>query len=262
MTLYLAYAAKSFHKNLAYRSEVWLRIVISLIWVLIQVSIWRALLGQGAVNGISIRGMISYAILTSALSMLMVDRAFAEVDEQLRNGDVALHLIRPYQYPLALLADGLGRSAFSFVFSLLPTVVLATIAFGFSLPPTIAHGILFVAACLIALLLSFAIGSIVNMLGFYFLTTWHFQWLMNALKTLFAGVLVPLWFFPRGLRLLAEALPFQFLVFVPASIWIGESGLTDAVLRLLLGLLWTIALLALGWWMWNRITHRLVAQGG
>jgi hypothetical protein len=31
---------------------------------------------------------------------------------------------------------------------------------------------------------------------------------------------------------------------------------------LALGLAWAVALGGLAWWMWGRITHRLVVQGG
>ncbi|MDQ3444449.1 MAG: hypothetical protein M3490_12680, partial [Chloroflexota bacterium] len=39
---------------------------------------------------------------------------------------------------------------------------------------------------------------------------------------LFAGTMVPLWFYPDGLRTLANVLPFQFLAFFPAATWMGE----------------------------------------
>jgi ABC-2 type transport system permease protein len=262
MSLYLAMAATSYRKHLAYRSEVWIWIVISVLYVAIQVAVWDALIGGGEVAGITLRQMVTYSIVYAMTSRAISDRVLSEVDQKLRSGDVAVDLVKPYSYPLTLVADQLGRTAFSALFSSLPTVVVAALLFGFDLPPTAWAGVAYVVAFAICLAISFALACIVGMLGFSFLATFHFQWALGALRTLFAGTMVPLWFFPDGLRTVASALPFQFLGFVPGAIWLGEYSPSETFGLLALGTAWTIGLGALAWWMWQRITTRLVVQGG
>lgn len=262
MSLYLAMVGKSFRKHLAYRSEVWVRIVIGVIWVAIQVAIWTSLIGTGEVDGITLPDMITYAILNTVIALAMMDRSLADLDQRIRSGDVAIDLIKPLYYPLTLVADGLGRSAFAALFSVLPTLVVAATLFGFQPPASIASGVAYGLAFVIALAVSFALACLVGMLGFHFLATFHFQWALGALRTLFAGTMVPLWFYPDGLQMLARALPFQFLAFIPASMWMGQMSDRDMVLNLLFGLAWAATLLGLAWWMWSRIVTRLVVQGG
>jgi ABC-2 type transport system permease protein len=262
MSLYVAMIGKSFRKHLAYRSEVWVRIVIGVAWVGIQVAIWTSLIGSGAVDGITLPDMITYAILNTVIALAMMDRSLAELDERIRSGDVAVDLIKPYHYPLSLVADGLGRSLFSALFSVLPTLVIAALFFGFQPPASAASGFAFAVAFLLAMAVSFSLACLVGMLGFYFLATFHFQWALGALRTLFAGTMVPLWFYPDGLQMLARALPFQFLAFIPASMWMGQMPNGEMALNLLFGVAWAAALLGLAWWMWSRIVTRLVVQGG
>ena len=262
MSLYLAMIGKSYRKHLAYRSEVWVRIVISVLFIGIQVALWTALIGSGDVDGITLPDMITYAVVYGMSSLAMADRVLAEVDDKLRTGDVAVDLIKPYSFPLTLVADQLGRSAFAALFTSLPTVIVAALLFGFSLPPSLGSAVAYVAAFPISLAISFALACLVGMLGFYFLATFHFQWALGALRTLFAGTMIPLWFFPDGLRLLASLLPFQFLGFVPGAIWLGAYSGAETVGMLALGLAWAVGLGGLAWWMWSRITHRLVVQGG
>ena len=262
MSLYLAIIGKSYRKHLAYRSEVWIRIVISILFIGIQVAVWTALIGDGEVDGITRRQMITYAAVYAVSSLALADRVLAEVDQKLRSGDVAVDLIKPYSYPLTLVADQLGRTAFSALFSSLPTVIVAALVFGVSPPPTVWSAVAYAVAFAISLAISFALACLVGMLGFYFLATFHFQWALGALRTLFAGTMVPLWFFPDGLRAIASALPFQFLGFVPGAIWLGKYSATGTVGMLALGLAWAVALGGLAWWMWGRITRRLVVQGG
>jgi ABC-2 type transport system permease protein len=262
MTLYLAMAGTSFRKHLAYRSEVWIWVVISVLYVAIEVAVWDALIGEGEVAGITLREMVTYSIVYAMTSRAIADRVLSDVDQKLRSGDVAVDLVKPYSYPLTLVADQLGRTAFSALFSSLPTVAVAALLFGFDLPPNLWTGMAYVAAFVICLAISFALACIVGMLGFHFLATFHFQWALGALRTLFAGTMVPLWFFPDGLRTVASALPFQFVGFVPGAIWLGEYSLSETFGMLALGMAWTIGLGALGWWMLQRITTRLVVQGG
>lgn len=262
MNVYVAMTAKSFRKHLAYRSEVWVRIVIGLLWVGIQVAIWTSLIGAGAVAGITLPDMITYAILNTVMALAMMDRSLADLDQKIRSGDITVELIKPFHFPLTLVADGLGRSLFSALFSVLPTLVLAALAFGFQPPASFGNALAFSIAFCLALAISFALACLVGMLGFYFLATFHFQWALGALRTLFAGTMVPFWFYPDRLRTLAEALPFQFLAFFPAATWIGELSGSEIVRSLGLGVAWSAALLGFCWWMWTRITHRLVVQGG
>jgi ABC-2 type transport system permease protein len=151
---------------------------------------------------------------------------------------------------------------FSALFSVLPTLVIAALFFGFQAPASPGNAAAFAVAFAIALAISFSLACMVGMLGFYFLATFHFQWALGALRSLFAGTMVPLWFYPDGLRSLAEGLPFKFLAFFPAAAWMGELSRRDLALNLALGLCWSAALLGFCWWMWSRIVRRLVVQGG
>lgn len=262
MTLYGSFALKSFKKHTAYRSEVWLRIVLGLIWVGIQVAIWDALIGSDEPDGISLSNMITYAILNTVISLSLMDRTLSDVDQKIRSGDIAVDLIKPFNYMATVFADQLGRSLFIATFTVVPTVLLATLLFGFQAPASIWHALAFVAAIGLALAISFALACMVVMFAFYFLATFHFQWAFGALKTLFAGSLVPFWFYPDGLRQVAELLPFQFLGFFPAATWMGELPARDIALDLGLGGIWAIVLLGFCGWLWSRITQRLVVQGG
>jgi ABC-2 type transport system permease protein len=184
------------------------------------------------------------------------------VDQKLRSGDIAVDLIKPFNYMLTVFADQLGRSLFIATFTVVPTVLVTGLLFGFQLPNSAGNALAFVVSLGLALAISFALACMIVMFAFYFLATFHFQWAMGALKTLFAGSLVPFWFYPDRLRSVAEMLPFQFLGFFPAATWMGELSSQDILRNLGLGALWTILLLGFCGWMWGRITRRLVVQGG
>lgn len=262
MTAYLHFFAKSFKKNLAYRSEVWLRVIGSLIAISIQVAIWRALLGSGSADGVTLPDMVAYAILNTAVAALLMDRLYRDADDRLRTGDIAVDLVKPLRYPLFLLADQLGRSAYQLLFTVTPTVAVAWLLFGFSPPASPGHALAFLAALAIALLVSYALSYLIALLAFWFLTTMHFEWTLMGFTAVFSGSFLPLWFFPPGWASLARALPFQYLGFVPAAAYMGKIPPAELFGTLGVGMVWAAALLGLTGLLWSAAVRRLVVQGG
>ncbi len=259
---FLAFLGTSFRKNLAYRSEVWLSILFGLLAIVIQAAIWRALLGDGAAEGITVDDMVTYVIITTVISAVSLHRLVSDVDERLRGGDIAVDLVKPMHYPTLQLADQLGRSAFQLAFVVVPMVVIAALTFGIEAPASATAGAAFVASLAIALLVSFTQGLLLALLAFWFLTTFHFIWANGALLTLFGGANLPLWFFPDALETVARLLPYQFVAFVPAAIWLGEIAGSELAWTLALGVMWVAIQGAAGQALWSAAVHRLTVQGG
>lgn len=263
MRPYRQFAACAFSRGLAYRASVLTRVVGNLASVLVQVAIWQALLGQGAVAGIDLPAMVTYAILSTCMNMLMLSGYILRtVDERLSSGQIAVDLLKPLSYPLYLAADSLGTVAFQGLFTMVPTLVVAAAVFGLQPPASALHLAAFVVALLLAAAMSFAIGYLMALLAFWFLTTMHFEWSIGAFVRVFGGGFVPLWFFPNWLGVVAAGLPFQYLYFVPIAIYLGQVPAAELGARLILGVAWVVVLLALAKWIWDRSMRRLVLQGG
>ncbi|GBF77627.1 hypothetical protein PA598K_06184 [Paenibacillus sp. 598K] len=262
MITYAKFGMKAFTNQLSYRAEVWLRLLGNLIAILIQTEIWRAVLGSGRMDGISLEQMITYSILNTLLLTLLLHHISGQVDASLKSGSIAGELIRPLSYPLYLLSNGLGQAAYQLVFTVVPSLLIAVLWFGFLPPASGLHMLMFIICLLLAVLLSFLLGYLVSLLAFWLMNHFSLSWILSGLRLVFAGSFIPLWFFPDGWRTLAEWLPFQYLGFIPAAIYLGE--VTPAQMRgvLGIGLGWVAALIALTSWLWHRAIRRLVVQGG
>lgn len=261
MKPYLTYFQKSFKQSTAYRATVWLQIVAAIVSVLVQVSVWRSLIGAGAVNGITLGDMITYVII-NAIMLAFTLKPVNDVDARLRSGDISIDLLRPIQYPLLVLADQLGRAAFRLIFVAIPVIAVSGMMFDFSFPPSLVSAMSFPLTVVFALLISFGIGYLIALLSFWFLTTFHFSWAIGGLITLFSGSFLPLWFFPDRWEMVARLLPFQFLGFVPAAVWLGQIRGEELVRTSALGFVWTVVLLLTAHALWNKATRQLVIQGG
>ena len=114
----------------------------------------------------------------------------------------------------------------------------------------------------IAMAISFALGYLMALGAFWFLTTLHFQWTLMGFTKLLSGAVVPLWFFAPWLAFVAEVLPFRYLQFVPVAIYLGRVPDGAVVGTLLVGLAWAAGLLGLARLVWSFAVRRLVLQGG
>jgi ABC-2 type transport system permease protein len=262
MKVYLVQAIKSFRRSMAYRAEVWLQIVGNVLFLFIEVSVWNALLGSSVINGIGIEDMVTYAVLNMALSIVMMTQVHNPVDESLKSGGIIMHLVKPTHYPLFLFADEFGKNAYKFIFSLIPILIAAYLLFGLQPLAGREYILPFIFTVLIGVFISFAIGYLIALVAFWFLTTFAIRWTVGGLIKIFSGTFFPLWFFTPSWSAVANVLPFKFLGFVPAAVYLGKMSSEDIYLNLILGTLWLIILYGSLSMLWMKALRRLSIQGG
>lgn len=259
MQAYLAFARKSFVKNIVYRAEVFLKIFGNFVLILIQVSIWKSLIGNGFVDGITLEEMITYSVITTATYNVLMLNAYSLLDEKLKTGGISVDLQKPISYPLQLFSDQVGLVLYQLCFTVIPLLGLSAIIFGIQVPAG-ANVLPFIISVIIAIIISFLLAFLVALIAFWALTTFALRWTLNAFITVFAGTFVPLWFFTPFWLKVANLLPFQFLGFIPTSIYLGKVDLP--YIELVKGIFWVCILLAIIFVLWKRAIRNLVVQGG
>jgi len=262
MRTYVKFTAKAFSKQLAYRSEVWLRLIGNFVTVLIQVEIWRAVIGSERIEGVTLEQMITYSIINTLLLALLLHGISGKVDESLKSGSIASELIKPISYPLFLLFDGLGNTLYQLVFTVAPSLLIASLYFGMMPPASWTHLFAFLLALLLALLISFLLGYLISLLAFWFMNHFALSWMLGGFITIFSGAFLPIWFFPSSWITVANLLPFQYMGYVPAAIYLGNITTQELWQVIAVGLGWIAGLLILVQWLWTRAVKRLVLQGG
>jgi len=79
---------------------------------------------------------------------------------------------------------------------------------------------------------------------------------------LLSGSIIPIWFFPQGLRSVLELLPFAYLYQLPLDFFIGHYDTQSAVRGLAVQSFWLIFLWLVFLFLQKRVTRRLLVQGG
>ncbi|MGE5603523.1 MAG: ABC transporter permease [Nitrososphaerales archaeon] len=263
MSLYWHVAVKSFQKNLAYRAANLAGIATNLFFGAVYVLVYRALFtGRGEVSGFTVDDTVTYAVLAQSLLMVMSAFGNRELSDAIVKGTIAVDLARPIDFYRYWAAVDLGRAVYYFFFRAIPTFLLGALLFGVEWPADLRTWVLFFAAMVLGMLVSFAFRFLTNSFAFWTSDARGVLYLTNTIIMFFSGFIVPLNFFPSWLASLAYALPFRGLAQAPINVYLGKMTAGDIFVFSVQQMLWLVALTLAGRFMLTRMVRRVTLAGG
>lgn len=197
--------------------------ILLAIILFVFVQLWRITLGQNgaALEGFTLNEMIWYYVGTETiiLSMLPIHRI---LEREIREGDVAIRLNKPIDYVLFHWSAFLGEA---FVRMCILLSVGSLITYSMVGPLSIewlnipALFLIFITS----LTLNFAYAAIIGLTAFWTEDVTGLFFVMDRLKWLLGGFLLPVSMFPEPLRSIAEAMPFRWMIYEPAKLLVHFS---------------------------------------
>ncbi len=221
---YLAIARMSITNQFAYVGEALLRAIFLVLIIFVFVQLWNltyGVLGRRTIGEYSLAQMIWYFAFAEAI-ILSVPLLRRKVDDDVKTGELAYRLTKPYHYLLYLAADYLGEWSARFVINLVIGCALALLLVG----PIVFTwwGVAFAAVALAgAVVLDFLGALAVSLTAFWVEDTGPFYLIYRRLVMLLGGMMIPLDVFPEPLSSIARALPFSYIVYGPARLWVAPT---------------------------------------
>ncbi|AJY74368.1 ABC transporter permease [Paenibacillus beijingensis] len=248
---------------LAYRVNYYSGIVIYAINIGAYYFLWEAIYGdKTTLAGFTVAQMTTYVAVSWMARAFYFNNLDREIAGEIKDGSVAIQMIRPYNYLFVKMMQGFGEGLFRFLLFMIPGMVVACILFPVTLPTNPGTW----AVYLIMLFFSFLINSQINILtglsAFFVESSEGMMRLKRVAVDLFSGVVVPISFFPGWLEIAMKWLPFQAITFLPSSVFTGR--VTGSAVWHVFGLqlVWFAALLIPIAWLWRAARKRLFVQGG
>jgi ABC-2 type transport system permease protein len=207
--------------------------------------------------------MVTYAVLSgTVLGAWDPSHMLYGIDRSLKSGDISSQLLRPVPYPAYLFFSELGNLLWRTIAVVVPVVAAAALVYGLQWPASVFHGLMFPAFWLLSFVMLFCFACLGGLLAFWLMTAFSIDWLMWACLSLLSGNFIPLWFFPDWIAGYLKLLPFAWIGFYPAAVYLGKTGVAETVWLFLGGAAWiglfAVALAAL----WRAATTRIIVQGG
>jgi ABC-2 type transport system permease protein len=259
---YTSYVRAAFAIALQYRVNIFGRAAGTLLWILILTRVWSAAYeGRPVVAGFTVQDTVVYLTLANLQAMVINSPLAWIIASRVRSGEVLFDVSRPIGYPGQMLALQTGESATLIAVIALVTPVAGLIG-GLSGPDSAAAGLLYAVALLLGWLLNALLSLLVGLSAFWTVENSALATLYRFVAAFLAGATVPLAFFPPALRALTEVLPFRFIVYEPAAIYLGLIPARDALGSLTLALMWIAVLAGVIALVWRRAYRKMVVHGG
>jgi ABC-2 type transport system permease protein len=208
--------------SLAYPVDTLARAGFMAVVIFVFIQLWTVtfqLSGRSSAAGFDLPRMIWYLVLTETIIM-SCPRTFSKIDQEVKSGDLAYTLNRPYNYALFHYATYMGNGLLALPINF---GVGAALAIALAGPPTIplVAWPAVVLAMLLAMSLNFVVELSIGLLAFWFEDTFAFFWIYQKIVFTLGGLFLPLDLFPAALRAIAANLPFTSIAYGPARLAAG-----------------------------------------
>ncbi len=262
MKKYFVVFQKSLKSEITYRSAALAGIVSALLSFLIQIFLWKALLGAGVRQDTSFSDMLLYVILNSFLLSLTKGNVASVIEASMIDGTISMELLRPMSFKYYTLANIFGKNIYGTLIRTVPVLVIGSFLISPASLPDGAHILLFVISTVLGALLMFEVTYLVGLLAFWLQRCWFLSWYLNGFLTFFGGTVIPLWFYPDFLSKISYFLPFRYITFEPVNFFLGKTPVHSAWLPISAALLWLLALSAVDKLIWHAAVKKLAVNGG
>jgi ABC-2 type transport system permease protein len=260
LACYLRLCRAGFRRYSTYRQAVVAGLAANTVFGFMRCAVLLTVFAGGThVAGYDQSRTVTFVWVGQGLLAVVLLWGNADFGERVRSGDVAMDLLRPVDLQAALLAEDLGRASFALLARFTVPILIGLAFFDLTLPGTALRWAAFGLSVLLAVLVSFAIRFLLNLLAFWLLDWRGLLSLYAAISSVPAGLVIPIAFFPDWARVVIWATPFPAIMQAPIDIAIGQGA---APLLLGYQLAWMVVLLAAGRLVLARAVRKLVIQGG
>ncbi|MFC4319867.1 ABC transporter permease [Litchfieldia salsa] len=263
MDKYLEMIRIRFLMMLAYRTNYYSGILIYSINIGAYYFLWTAIYGgKEEIQGMSVIQMTTYIAVSWMARAFYFNNIDREIAQEIKDGKVAIELIRPYNYLGMKTMQGLGEGVFRLLFFSLPGMVIVSLIFPLSFATSIITWCYFA----FSIILSFIVNSQINLLtGIMTFFLFNNDGLIRAKRViidLFSGLLLPISFYPIWAQDVMKLLPFQAISYIPSMIFTEGFQGQEILNALFLQLVWVVILIVPIQALWVLAKKQLIVQGG
>ena len=256
-------------ERLAYRADFFLTTFFRFLPLITTFLLWESIYrgsSEDEIAGFSRDKMIAYLLLVQISRMFSSMPGLATgIARDIRDGNLKKYLLQPIDMLWYLLSY---RGAHKIAYIATTALPYAVLFYLFRHVFTDLPGPWTLLAYLVSLLLAFLIGfffeSCIGIAGFWFMEVTSLMYIINIFTYFVSGQMFPLELL-QGIPFLMETLevlPFQYMAYFPAMVFLEKKQGAELLLGLGVELCWAIALMLLSRWLYRLGLRHYSAFGG
>ena len=266
MRPYFSYFKKEILVGLQYKSAALAGITTQFFWGVLYAFVYASFYSHTQVDSINFKELMCYVWLNQALfSLIVLPFNRKEITEQIRNGNVAYELCRPYDLYWWWYIKHLASRYASCALRFLPVIIVAFILpkpYGLSLPISFSAFVMFIIAVFFFSLIITSIVMIITIITFFTYNDKGISSIIYIVGGLLSGFDIPLPLMPRLLLIICEYLPFRLIGDLANRVYSGNINFSYGLKGIVLQITWLIILIIIGRILMNTAIKKVSIQGG
>lgn len=272
----------SINERLVYRADFMLGTLMRFLPTLTQIFLWWAIYdvissAESADSAAGPDGKIAnygYGDMVAYYLMVIISRAFSSmpgltpgIANQIRNGEIKKFLIQPVDMQGCLLMQRIAHKLVYYLIATLPFALVFFLCRDFFVngwPPADVLTVFFLSLIL-SFLLGFFLESCIGLIGFWFLEVTSLTFIYMLMNFLLSGHMFPLELLPSdpvNIRGIVEFLPFKYLAYFPAAVFLGKVEGAEMYRGLIVEIGWVFFFIVLSRVLWWKGIKRYSGFGG
>ena len=262
LSVYAAFFAMIPKVFMAYQLWFWIGLVLNVIGMAILVYFWRAIYNETTtISGLSVDQTMAYILLAYIFSPLSRTGLIWDFGNNIREGLIIHHLLRPINFQGMNYAQNLGNLIMDLILQI-PMAIVAVLLFGLRLPTDVRVWVAFIISALLGYTVIFFFYWFLACFTFYTTEIWGLGVLIEGMNFFLSGSLVPLVMMPEWLRNIVLSLPFAQALGVPVGLLTGITPLSEAPQVWFVQILWILGMWIVSTLFFRVAVRTVTIQGG
>lgn len=254
-------------ERLAYRGDFFFGTLLRFLPMLTTILLWTAIYkgsGKDSLANFRFNEMIAYLLLVHISRMFSSMPGLSTgIARDIRQGDLKKYLVQPLDMIGWLLAYRIAHKIAYIVTAVPPYAIIFGLCYSYF--DAFPHGWQ-IAAYIVSLIMGFIIGFFFEVcmgcIGFWMLEVSSILYIINTINFFVSGHMFPLDLLPAGWVGFLKALPFQYLAYFPAMVFLNKIEGMQLLYGLLIGLGWAIGCLLIARVLYQKGLKQYSAFGG
>lgn len=197
--------------------------------------------------------ILTYVLGTQIISTIIFTMRSWQIGDDINNGNLSNYLLRPISFFSYWFARNFGDKALNVLFSVLEITFLIFLLH----PPLFFQTnllilLFFIFSFLIAIFIYTFFDFLLNFVAFWNPESWAPRFIFYATMPFLAGNIFPLDILPKPLFFISQILPFQYMLYFPLKIYLGQMTIQQTIFGISIEIIWYFILLLSIQWVWKK----------
>ncbi|MGI9474673.1 MAG: ABC transporter permease [Rubripirellula sp.] len=272
LSLWWTVLQTALEERLVYRGDFALGTLMRFLPIVTQIFLWYAVFdsikptdGEKTIGGFGFQDIVAYYLLT------MIARAFSSmpglasgIARQIRDGEIKRYLIQPIDLIGFLLLNRIAHKLAYYAVAAAPFALVFYLCRHYFVAgwPSLPVFFAFLGSLVMGFLIGFFLEAAIGMIGFWFLEVSSLLFVYMLFSFFLSGHMFPLTMLPDGIESVVNFLPFKYLAYFPAAVFLGKIPAEDLPMEMAIEAAWLVFFIIVCRVAYSRGVNRYSGFGG